>query len=146
MGFVACSPDLASDLADLKALIHVSSSEYCERTVDVILSEGHYQRYLARLRSRLAAATEAATALFDSVGAQVFVRSPSSLYLWAALPGIADSLELAKALLPEHIVIAPGRVFRVDSAAPSPWARYNVGAVGDPRFATALRAILNRRR
>jgi DNA-binding transcriptional MocR family regulator len=142
VGFVACSPDLASDLADLKALIHVSSSEYCERTVDVILSEGHYQRHLARLRSRLSAATESALALFDTVGATVFVRPASSLYIWAALPGVADSLEFAKELLASKIVLAPGRVFRVDSTVVSPWARYNVGAVGDPRFSKALRSAL----
>jgi DNA-binding transcriptional MocR family regulator len=141
VGFIACSADLASDLADLKALIDVSSSEYCERTVDVVLSEGHYHRHMARLRERLSAATRDALALFDSVGAEVFVRSPSSLYLWAALPGIDDSLALAKRLLADRIVIAPGRVFRVDSALPSRWGRYNVGAVSDPRFAAALRAI-----
>ena len=146
VGFVACSPDLASDLADLKALIHVSSSEYCERTVDVILSEGHYQRYLAKLRARLSAATESALHLFDSVGAEIFVRPASSLYLWAALPGVDDSLAFAKELLRENIVLAPGRVFRVDSAAVSPWARYNVGAVCDPRFGKALRATLKRPR
>lgn len=146
VGFIACSADLASDLADLKALIHVSSSEYAERTVDVILSEGHYQRHVAKLRERLTAATRAAIALFDSVGAEVFVRSPSSLYLWAALPGVEDSLAFAKTLLAEKIVIAPGRVFRVDSAAASKWARYNVGAMGDPRFAASLRAILRRAR
>jgi DNA-binding transcriptional MocR family regulator len=144
VGFVACSPDLASDLADLKALIHVSSSEYCERTVDVILSEGHYQRYLAKLRGRLSAATECAIGLFDSVNAEVFVRSDSSLYLWVALPGVDDSLAFAKTMLAEKIVIAPGRVFRVDSAEASPWARYNVGAVADPRFAKALKAIMKR--
>jgi DNA-binding transcriptional MocR family regulator len=144
VGFVACSPDLASDLADLKALIHVSSSEYCERTVDVILSEGHYQRYLAKLRGRLSAATESALKLFDSIGADIFVRPASSLYLWAALPGVPDSLEFAKELLGTHIVLAPGRVFRVDSAAVSPWSRYNVGAVGDPRFGKALRSALKR--
>ncbi|MBI2772849.1 MAG: PLP-dependent aminotransferase family protein [Burkholderiales bacterium] len=146
VGFIACSADLASDLADLKALIHVSSSEYCERTVDVILSEGHYQRYLAKLRARLSAATEKALALFTSVQADVLVRPASSLYLWAALPGIPDSLELAKEMLRERIVIAPGRVFRVDSSEISPWARYNVGAVGDPRFARALKATLKRTR
>ena len=145
VGFVACSPDLASDLADLKALIHVRSSEYCERTVDVILSEGHYQRHLAKLRARLSAATESALDLFDSVGANVFVRPSSSLYLWAELPGIADSLELAKELLQEKIMLAPGRIFRVDPAAVSAWARYNVGAVGDPRFGKALRSALKRR-
>lgn len=142
VGFIACGADLASDLADLKALIHVSSSEYCERTVDVMLSEGHYQRHLKRLRARLEEATTAANKLFESVGATVFARNPQSLYLWATLPGAPDSLALAQALLPQKIVMAPGRVFSIDSAEPSPWSRCNVGAVTDPRFATALRATL----
>jgi len=38
--------------------------------------------------------------------------------------------------------MAPGRVFAIDSNAISPWARYNVGAVADPRFAPALRQAL----
>jgi DNA-binding transcriptional MocR family regulator len=92
VGFIACGADLASDLADLKALIHVSSSEYSERTVDVILSEGHYQRHLNRLQTRLGEATRKALQLFDSVDAEVFARTPQSLYIWAALPGVADSL------------------------------------------------------
>ena len=37
---------------------------------------------------------------------------------------------------------APGRVFSVDSSAVSPWSRFNVGAVIDPRFARALRSSL----
>lgn len=142
VGFIACGADLASDLADLKALIHVSSSEYCERTVDVMLSEGHYQRHLTRLRSRLEAATEGARALFESVGANLFAKNAQSLYLWASLPGVDDSLDLAKALLPHHIRLAPGRIFSVDPTAASPWSRYNVGAVADPRFGTALLSAL----
>lgn len=83
VGFIACDADLASDLADLKALVHGSSSEYCKRTVDVILSEGHYQRHVGRLRQRLGAATDNAVQLFESMGAKVFARTPQSLYLWA---------------------------------------------------------------
>lgn len=145
VGFIACGADLASDLADLKALIHVSSSEYCERTVDVILNEGHYQRHVKRLRERLAETTERALALMDALGADLFARSASSLYLWAALPGVDDSLELAQRLIPKKVVLAPGRVFCVDAAAPSLWARYNVGAVVDPRFTPAIRAALGGR-
>jgi len=142
VGFIACGADLASDLADLKALIHVSSSEYCERTVDVMLNEGHYRRHLNRLRSRLGEATEAAVKLFESVGADIFARSDQSLYVWASLPNVPDSLALAQALLPQKVVMAPGRIFNLDSVEVSPWSRYNVGAVADPRFAKALRPIL----
>jgi DNA-binding transcriptional MocR family regulator len=145
VGFVACNADLASDLADLKALIHVSSSEYCERTVDVILNEGHYQRHLVRLRDRLTAATESAARLFESVGGRIFARTAQSLYLWAALPGVDDSLELAQELLAQKVVLAPGKVFCLDSNTVSPWSRFNVGAVSDPRFLKALETALRQR-
>lgn len=145
VGYIACGQDLASDLADLKALVHVSSSEYCERTVDVILSTGHYQRYLARLRGRLTEATGRALALFDRLGAQVMVRPEQSLYLWAAFEQAPDSLKLAEAMLARQVMMAPGRVFRVDPEACSPWSRFNVGAVLDPRFEPAMRAALGGR-
>lgn len=141
VGFIACRADLASDLADLKALIHVSSSEYCERTVDVILSEGHYQRHLKRLRARLGEATTKAIQLLESFGAEIFAKTPQSLYLWASLPGINDSLKLAEAMLRSKIIMAPGRVFSVDSTQISRWSRFNVGAVLDPRFQRALAEI-----
>lgn len=142
VGYIACGADLASDIADLKALIHVSSSEYSERTVDVILSEGHYQRHIQRLRERLAAATQSALQIFDAVGAEVFTRNPQSLYQWVALPGVQDSLAFAQQMLPRKIVMAPGRIFSVDFAATSRWSRFNVGAVTDPRFAKALHKAL----
>jgi DNA-binding transcriptional MocR family regulator len=141
VGFIACGADLASDLADLKTLIHVSSSEYCERTVDVMLSEGHYQRHLKRLRSRLEEATERAQTILEAAGATIFAKNEQSLYLWAALPGIDDSLDFAKALLTQKIMMAPGRIFSVDSSEVSPWSRFNVGAVVDPRFVNALQKI-----
>ena len=142
VGYIACGAGLANDLADLKALIHVSSSEYCERTVDVMLSEGHYQRHLTRLQARLGEASATAMAAFDSVGAEVFTRNPQTLYVWAAFPGVTDSLALAQALLPQKIVMAPGRIFNVDSAPVSKWSRINVAAMADPRFGKALRATL----
>jgi DNA-binding transcriptional MocR family regulator len=74
VGFIACGADPASDPADLKALIHVSSSEYCERTVDVMPSEGRYQRHLIRLRVRLGEATTNAVALCSSRWARTSSR------------------------------------------------------------------------
>ncbi len=138
VGFIACNAALASDLADLKALVHVSSSEYCERMVDVMLRDGHYERHLVRLRQRLEAATGHALQVLDSLGAEVFARPTSSLYLWSAFPGVDDTLALAAELMPEKIIMAPGRVFSVDPTIRSPWARCNVGAIGSPRFREAM--------
>jgi DNA-binding transcriptional MocR family regulator len=145
VGFIACNAALASDLADLKSLIHINSSEYGERTVDVILSAGHYQRHLNRLRIRLGNATTRAAQLLESFGAEVFVKTPQSLYLWAAFPGIENSLTLAEDLLRHKVMMAPGRIFGVDSALVSRWSRFNVGAVLDPRFEQALAEIARHR-
>lgn len=145
VGFIACGANLASDLADLKALIGINSSEYAERTVDVILSAGHYPRYLKRLRDRLGDATRQALALFDGLGAEVFARPDQSLYLWAALPDAPDSLLLARALMPHRIMMAPGRVFQVDTEAVSRWSRFNVSAVTDPAFRATLARVSPRR-
>lgn len=145
VGFIACNAALASDLADLKALVHVSSSEYCERMVDVMLRDGHYERHLVRLRQRLEAATGHALQVLDSLGAEVFARPSSSLYLWSAFPGVSDSLTLAADLMPEKVIMAPGRVFSVDPTATSPWSRCNVGAIGSPRFHATLAALLAQR-
>ncbi|WP_175168544.1 aminotransferase-like domain-containing protein [Achromobacter kerstersii] len=145
VGFIACNAALASDLADLKALVHVSSSEYCERMVDVMLRDGHYERHLARLRQRLESATGHALQVLDALGAEVFARPTSSMYLWTAFPGVPDSLTLAADLMPKKVIMAPGRVFSVDPTAVSPWSRCNVGAIGSPRFKETLEAALARR-
>lgn len=142
VGFIACNDALASDLADLKALIHVSGSEYCERMVDVMLREGHYERHLVRLRQKLGQATTQALAWLDGQGCQVFARSPQSLYLWVAFPGVADSLPLAEQLMARKVTMAPGRVFHVDPSAPSRWSRCNVGAMLDARFPAAMAGLL----
>lgn len=143
VGFIACASDLASDLADLKALIYVSSSEYSERTADAILGEGHYQRYIARLRTRLAEATRKASALLSRLGMELFADTGQSLYLWARFPGVDDTLALTERLLARNVMIAPGRVFRVDSAQRSEWTRLNTAAVLDPRFEQAVRSVLD---
>lgn len=142
VGFIACGAALASDLADLKALIHVSSSEYSERMVDVMLRDGHYERHLVRLRQRLEAATGQALQVLNALNARVFTRPGSSLYLWCAFPGVENSLSLAAELMPQKVIMAPGRVFSVDPGAPSPWSRCNVGAIIAPRFQTTLAAVL----
>lgn len=140
VGFLACSADLASDLADVKLLMHVSTSEYNERLIDAVLSDGHYLRHTARLRERVLAANEAAHKLFLSYGAEFFCRSPHSLYVWAALPGVPDSLDFARAMLARNIGLAPGAIFSVKDKAPNRWCRFNVGYVSDSRFVEAISA------
>lgn len=143
VGFIACSSDLASELADLKTLISANSSEYCERTVDVILKEGHYDKHMVRLRNRVAEATELAYQALTSLDATIFGNSNQSLYLWASLPGISDTQKLAQDLQKKGILIAPGRLFLVESEPACEWSRFNTGALADPVVFKALQAALS---
>jgi DNA-binding transcriptional MocR family regulator len=111
VGFLACNASLASDLADVKMLIHVSSSEYCERTLDAIVSDGHFLRHTNQIQEKLRRATESATRALKKLGADIFKESDQSLYLWAALPEWPDSMKLAQALLERSVTLAPGAVF-----------------------------------
>lgn len=144
VGFIACHRDLASDLADIKMLVHVSSSEYCERTLDVILSDGHFSRHTARLRDRLTHATEHARHLLEQLGAELFCTPQQSMYLWARFPQFDDAKALAQGLMARNIVLAPGSIFRLDTEETVPWSRFNVGLLADPRFRRAMAELLGR--
>ncbi len=141
VGFLACDAGLASDLADVKMLMHVSSSEYCERTVDAIVSDGHFLRHTNFLQDKLRRATESGIAALQRLGATIFRDSEQSLYLWAALPGWPDSMQLAQALIEHGVILAPGAVFAPEPDRLSPWCRFNVAYLADRRFVAALKAV-----
>ncbi|WP_397456930.1 PLP-dependent aminotransferase family protein [Pseudomonas versuta] len=132
VGFIAGSKELIDELGDLKMLLHTSSSEFCERTVDVILMEGHFLRHLIRLQERLKAATTAGLQMLDEIGAQVFCRPEQSLYLWARFKHIDDARELTRQLLPKGFMIAPGHIFSPEQSRINPWTRLNVAYLNDP--------------
>jgi DNA-binding transcriptional MocR family regulator len=140
VGFLACHAELASDLADVKMLTHVSSSEYCERTLDAIISDGHFLRHTNHLQEKLRRATGTAIQALTRLNADIFKPSDQSLYLWAALPGWPDSIKLAEALIQHGVILAPGAVFSPRGEQLSPFCRYNVAYLADKRFAAALNA------
>lgn len=139
VGFIAGSKEVVDELGDLKMLLHTSSSEFCERTVDVVLTEGHFLRHLIRLQERLKAATEAGLYMLDDIGAEVFCRPEQSLYLWARFGHIADARELTRQLLPKGFMIAPGHIFSPEQSRINPWTRLNVAYLNDPLLKAELK-------
>lgn len=138
VGFIAAEVGLAERLADVKMLIHVSTSEYAERTVDAVLRAPEYPRQLAQLHLLVERSTRHAAKVLTGLGARLFCAPSHSLYLWAEFPWAPDSLVLAKTLLRDQVALAPGAFFDVDARNISSWSRYNVGYVVDPRFARSM--------
>ncbi len=140
VGFVACAPSIAIQLADIKMLTTITTSQFTERLIYQMLIEGHYRKYLSRLRDRLAEARTNTLRAFERIGLEVFAEPADGMFVWARLRGIEDSLPLAQAAQRDRILLAPGTVFR-PHLDPSPWMRFNVTACEDT---TVLRWLQQR--
>jgi DNA-binding transcriptional MocR family regulator len=132
VGFIACAQGIANELADIKMLTSITSSQFTERLVYLILVDGHYRKYLARLHERLAEARVDVMRAFERIGLELFVEPTDGMFLWARLPHVEDALALAEAAQRDGIMLAPGAVFRPHLER-SPWMRFNVSACEDRR-------------
>lgn len=132
VGFIACAPDIVNELADIKMLTSITTSQFTERLVYLMLVNGHYRKYLLRLHERLAEARLNVVEAFERIGLELFVEPRDGMFVWARFPQVDDSLALAEASQDDGIMIAPGAVFRPHLER-SPWMRFNVTVCDDTR-------------
>jgi DNA-binding transcriptional MocR family regulator len=137
VGFIACARALANQLADVKMMTSITSSQFTERLVYLMLVDGHYRKYLARLQERLGEARANVTRAFERMGFELFIEPSDGMFFWARLPDVEDSLELVKAS-PRRIVLAPGARPHLDR---SPWMRFNVAVCDDKRVQELLQQL-----
>jgi DNA-binding transcriptional MocR family regulator len=142
VGFLVCEPALARRLIEVKTILSLNSSLYAERTVDAVITEGRFRKHVQALQARSRKAMRAALELLDARGVEVLARPEHGLYLWARFPGVTDSVEFARALLPMGIALAPGAIFSPAKPSPKvPWFRFNVGFIGSQsRFEEVVKA------
>src|SRR5215467_9201250 len=132
VGFVACAENIANELADIKMLTSITTSQFTERLVYLMLVDGHYRKYLSRLHERLGDARLNVARAFERIGLELFVEPADGMFIWARFPHIEDSLALAEASRRDGIMLAPGDVFRPHLER-SPWMRFNVAVCEDTR-------------
>ena len=128
----ACAEDIANELADIKMLTSITTSQFTERLVYLMLVDGHYRKYLSRLHERLGEARLNVVRAFERIGLDLFVEPADGMFVWARFPQIEDSLALAEASQRDGIMLAPGVVFRPHLEC-SPWMRFNVTVCEDVR-------------
>ena len=139
VGFVACSRSLANQLADIKMLTTITTSQFTERLIYLMLVDGHYRKYLTRLQERLGEARINVARAFERIGFELFVEPSGGMFVWARVPDVEDSVALAEAS-ERRIVLAPGVLFRphLDRSA---WMRFNVVVCDDKRVQRLLEEI-----
>jgi DNA-binding transcriptional MocR family regulator len=138
VGFVACAQPIANELADIKMLTNITTSQFTERLIYLMLVDGHYRKYLARLHERLNAARINVVHAFEEIGLEIFTEPNSGMFIWARFPQVEDALPLAEAAARDGIMLAPGAVFRPHLER-SPWMRFNVAVCEEPRVQRWLR-------
>ena len=92
VGFLACTQDIANELADIKMLTSITTSQFTERLIYLMLVDGHYRKYLSRLHERLGEARLNVVRAFERIGLELFVEPADGMFLWARFPHIDDSL------------------------------------------------------
>lgn len=132
VGFLAARQPIAEDLADVKMLSSITTSEFTERLIYAMLVDGHYRKFLTRLHKNLDDARLAAIRSFERLGLVLFVEPDAGMFLWARFPRVEDALVLAESAREHNVMIAPGVVFR-PHLQPSPWMRFNVTTCDHPR-------------
>jgi DNA-binding transcriptional MocR family regulator len=145
VGFAACRQDIADELADIKMLTSITSSQFAERLLYGMLLDGHFRKYLARLRERLDEARLDVIRAFDRIGLEVFVEPTAGMFVWARFADFQDSLALAEQHLKEGIMLAPGNVFR-PHLEPTPFMRFNVAICQEPHVLRRLERVARRKR
>jgi DNA-binding transcriptional MocR family regulator len=132
VGFIACRQNIASELADIKMLTSITTSQFTERLVYLMLVDGHYRKYLSRLHERLGEARLNVMRALERIGLELYVQSKDGMFVWARFPHIDDSLELAEDSQRDGIMLAPGAIFRPHLER-SAWMRFNVAICEDTR-------------
>ncbi|GAA6140698.1 PLP-dependent aminotransferase family protein [Hydrogenophaga sp. 5NK40-0174] len=138
VGYMAAPPDLLEDLAQLKMISGLTSSEFSERLAYGALVDGRWRKHLRGLRDRLAEAHQRVAQQLEGLGFELFSEPEAGMFLWARHPDIQNATELAYKAAEQDILLGPGHLFDPD-LEPSPWIRFNVAFTQEPAVMAFLR-------
>ncbi len=130
VGYLAAGPLLLDELARLKMLSGLTSSEFTERLAFGALIDGRWRKHLKTLKDRLARAQQLLATQLLAAGFELFTEPKAGMFLWARHPAVQNAAELAYKAAEQDILLGPGHLFSVD-LEPSPWLRFNVAWAQD---------------
>ncbi len=134
VGYLACSRDLAHEIARSKMVAGLTSSEINERIVHAILTEGRHRKHIERLSDRLTRSRARLITQLQSHGVTLLAQPEGGMFVCGSLPATAQpARELAEAALLESIMLAPGEFFLAHND-PCHWFRFNVAYSDDARL------------
>lgn len=143
-GYIAARRDWVDGLIDLQvATAFGGPSPVAAELVAGVLAGGVYRKHMEELRQRLARARRETAGKLRNLGIEPWLMPRGGFYLWCRLPDSRDAATVARAVLADQVVLAPGNVFSVAQTAPD-FLRFNVAQSTDPRVMTALERAMGR--
>ena len=133
VGYLVAHPDLIEDLAQLKMISGLTSSEFSERLVYGALTEGRWRKHLKALRDRLAEAHQRVAGRLARLGFEIFSEPKAGMFLWARHPQLPDAGMLSNQAAGSDIMLGPGHLFTA-AMQPTAWIRFNVAFCGEERL------------
>lgn len=125
VGFLAGHSDFIEDIAQLKMISGLTSSEFSERLVYEALLDGRWRKHTKTLRERLIQAQHQVSERLVGLGFEIFSDAKAGMLLWARHPHISDTSALASEAAQQDILLGPGHLFAPQLEI-SPWQRINV--------------------
>ena len=132
VGYLVARPELLDDLAQLKMVSGLTSSDLTERLASGALSEGRWRKHLKSLRDRLAQAHGRVAQSLTELGFELFSEPRAGMYLWARHPDLTDCVELSLQAVNAGILLGPGHLFLTEPRTTG-WLRFNVAFSDDER-------------
>jgi DNA-binding transcriptional MocR family regulator len=140
-GYIAARRDWIEGLIDLKIAASFGTGRLAAELVLTILRDGSYRKHMDGLRARLARAMGETSVRLKAIGIVPWIEPRGGMFLWCALPEGLDAAVIARQLLAQDIVLAPGNVYSLSQSA-SRFMRFNVAQSSDPRLFSALRRAM----
>ncbi|WP_332695050.1 aminotransferase-like domain-containing protein [Bosea sp. (in: a-proteobacteria)] len=141
-GFIAARRDWIEGLIDLKIATSFGAGRLSAELVLGILRDGSYRKHVEGLRERLARAMAETQARLAALGITPWLEPRGGMFLWCRLPEPLDAASIARRVLADGIVLAPGNAFSLSQSA-GQFLRFNVAQCSDPRIFTALRRAMD---
>jgi DNA-binding transcriptional MocR family regulator len=133
VGWLVARPELTDELAQLKMISGLTTSDLTERLALGVLTEGRWRKHLKSLRERLADAHGVVGQRLAALGFELFHEPKAGMYLWARHPDLTDSAALSQQAAADSIMLGPGQLFLVEPR-PTGWLRFNVAFSHDERL------------
>ena len=140
VGFIAAAQDIANELADIKMLTSITTSQFTERLIYLMLVDGHYRKYLSRLQERLGEARSNVVRAFEQMGLELFTEPVDGMFVWARFPHVEDARGARRRGAARWPHARAGDGFPAASRALA-WMRFNVAVCEDAGVQNRLQGL-----